>query len=119
MRLTATAQYKPRGDLGRYVETHVTPAVRASVEASCAMVERLAKHYVPVDTGELQASIDTVIEETGKTIVGRVSPHTDYAGFVEYGTRFMPAQSYMRVALDESRQPVMGIFRGEISQGLR
>ncbi len=119
MRLTATAQYKPRGDLGRYIEVHITPAVRASVEASCALVEAAAKHYVPIDTGLLQSSIDTVIEETGKTIVGRVAPHTDYAGFVEYGTRYMAAQPYMRPALDESRGPVLQLFRGNLSQGLK
>lgn len=118
MRLQATATYRPRGDLGRFIEAHITPAVRASVEASCKLVETAAKYYVPVDTGELQESITTEIEETGKTIVGRVAPHTYYAGFVEYGTYKMRAQPYMRPALDESRGPIMDIFKSEIAQGL-
>lgn len=138
MRLQATATYRPRGDLGRYIEVHITPAVRSSVQASCKLIESTAKMLAPKDTGALAESISTEIEETGKTIVGRVGPHVHYAAFVEFGTGIagsgsagagagpynmawpgMVAQPYMRPAMDESRNPVMEIFRGEISVGLR
>lgn len=119
MRLTATAQYTPRGDVGRFVEARVTPAVRASVQAACDLIEISAKNYVPVDTGRLQESITSEVRETGKTVVGSVAPHTEYAGFVEYGTYKMPAQPYMRPALDENREAVTEIFRSELSLALR
>jgi HK97 gp10 family phage protein len=138
MRLEATAIYKPRGDLGRYVEVHIVPGVRTGVVNVCQMVESIAKMLAPVDTGALQGSIHTVIEETAKTIVGRVGPNVPYAAFVEFGTGIagassagagagpytmtwpgMPAQPYMRPAVDEARQPAPGIIGKEISVGLR
>lgn len=138
MRLQATAIYKPRASSGQYIEAHITPAVRASVEAATRMVQTTAKALCPVDTGELQASITTDIEETGKTIIGRVGPHTHYAAFVEFGTGIagagsagagegpynlawpgQVAQPYMRPAIDEARGPVMSLFRSNISVGLR
>lgn len=138
MRLQATATYRPRGDMGRWVETHITPGVKAAVKASCALVEKTAKGFCPVDTGDLQASITTEIDESGKTIVGRVGPHMFYGPYVEFGTGIagaasagagegpynmgwpgMPAQPYMRPARDECVQPVHEIFRGEIAIGLR
>ena len=138
MRLQATAIYKPRSSAGRYIDVHITPAVRASVVASAKLMEDSAKAKCPVDTGELRESITTEIDESGKTIIGRVGPHTHYAAFVEFGTGIagagssgagegpynmswpgMPAQPYMRPSVDENREPVMQIFRGQISVGLR
>lgn len=138
MRLQATATYRPRGDMGRWVETHITPGVKAAVKASAALVEKTAKSLCPVDTGALQASITTELDESGKTIIARVGPHVFYAAYVEFGTGIagaasagagegpynmgwpgMPSQPYMRPALDESRPTVLEIFRGEIALGLR
>lgn len=138
MRLVASAIYRPKGDSGRYIEAHVTPAVRASVQAACKLVETAAKAMAPVDTGALRDSISTEINETAKTVVGNVAPHVPYAAFVEFGTgiagaaspgaglgpyslnwRGMPAQPYMRPAMDESRGPILEIFKGEIASGLR
>jgi HK97 gp10 family phage protein len=138
MRLQATATWKPRSDLGRYVETHVTPAVRASVLASVRVIEQAAKAIVPVDTGALRESITSDVDDSGRTIVGRVGPHTHYAAYVEFGTGIagaasaghgagpysptwagMPAQPYMRPALDEHRAGIAYLFRREIALALR
>jgi HK97 gp10 family phage protein len=133
MRMHATAIFRPRGDAGRFIETKATPAVKAAVFASCKLIEGAAKAMCPVDTGTLQASITTVIDDSGKTVIGRVGPHTHYAAYVEFGTGIagssspgagegpysmswpgMPAQPYMRPALDENREAVYGLFRKEI-----
>ncbi len=138
MRLSATATFRPRSDVGRFVETVITPAVRASVAASCALVEEKAKLYCPVDTGALQASITTEIDDSGKTVIGRVSPHMFYAPYVEFGTgivgasspgagpgpysihwKGMVAQPYMRPALDEAKPAVLELFRSEIGIALK
>ena len=138
MKLQATATYQPRGDLGRYIDVHITPGVRASVEASVKLIEARAKELCPVDTGALRESITSEVVETSKTVVGFVGTHTDYAAYVEFGTGVagassagagegpyamtwpgMPAQPYMRPAIDESRGPVMELFRSNISVGLR
>jgi hypothetical protein len=51
MSLTARATFRPHGDLGRFVPSKITPAVRASVEASCSLIEASAKGYAPVRVG--------------------------------------------------------------------
>jgi phage gpG-like protein len=47
----------------------------------------------PVDTGALKESIATEIDESGKTIIGRVGPNVPYAAFVEFGTGIAGAGS--------------------------
>lgn len=137
MSLSARAQFTPRGDLGRFVETRVTPAVVASVQAACQLIEDRAKELAPVDTGALRDSITTTIDDSGKTVVGWVQPNVPYSVFVEYGTGIrgaesagagagpysstwpgMVAQPYMRPALDESRGAVLDLFRSNISLAL-
>ncbi len=138
MKLQATATFKPRGDLGRYVEANITPAVVASVRASVKVIEEAAKAKAPVDTGALQASITSSVDDSGKTVIGTVGPHVPYAAYVEFGTGIrgaaspgagagpyspswpgMPAQPYLRPAIDENREAVKEIFRGQISLALR
>lgn len=133
MNLRATAIYRPRGDGGRFVEALVSPAVKAAVVASCKLMETAAKALCPVDTGDLRDSITTEIDESGKTIIGRVGPHMPYDVYVEFGTGIagaaspgagagpynnswpgMPAQPYMRPAYDENAPTVYEIFRGEL-----
>ena len=137
MGLSATAKFTPRDDLGRFVEVHITPGVRASVEAACKLMEDEAKRLCPVDTGRLQDSIATTIDDSGKTIIGRVGTDVEYAVFVEYGTGLrgaasagagegpysptwpgMPAQPYLRPALDNNRGSVMDLFRSNILLGM-
>lgn len=136
--VTATAIFRPRSDLGRFVEANVTPGVRAGVEQICAFIEAREKELAAVDTGEMRDSIRTEIEETGKTIVGRVGPHTDHDIFVEYGTGIrgaasagagegpynpnwmgMPAQPFCRPALDEARTKAVDIMAHNVGMGLK
>ena len=59
-------------------------------------------HYIcPRDTGTLARSITLEMKDGNMT--AEVAPHTNYAAYVEYGTRYMNAQPYMRPAfLQES-----------------
>jgi HK97 gp10 family phage protein len=88
------AHLKGSGDLTKAL-TRVTVQVATT-----------AKRLCPVDTGRLRSSIgfDVIRDERG--LVGRVgsgigpvSEPVLYAAFVEYGTRFMDAQPYLRPAL--------------------
>lgn len=138
MSLSAIARFTPRGDLGQFVQVRVTPAVRASVEAGVQLIQEAAQSYCPVDTGALRDSITYEVEDTGRSVVGRVGPHTDYAEFVEYGTGRrgagspgagagpydenwpgMPAQPYMRPALDGSREPIAELFASNLSLAVK
>lgn len=74
---------------------------RAVVHKAAFDVEAQAKNRVPVDTGALKNSIDTTFQRDG--LLGIVAPHTDYALFVELGTRRQSAQPYMFPAADAVR----------------
>lgn len=119
MKLSAKSTFRPRGDLGRFVEAHVTPAVAASVRASCALIEQSAKLFAPVDTGRLRDSIQTNIDDTGKTVVGTVGTEVPYAAFQEFGTRFQSGTPFLRPAIDEHRAAIKDIFRDQLSLGIK
>lgn len=55
---------------------------------------------VPVDTGFLKRSIFITIKDLGLT--AKIEPTANYAGYVEYGTRKMGAQPYVRPAYDKA-----------------
>ena len=74
-------------------------ATEYATELAADGVVSRAKAIVPVDTGALQKSI-TKIGGGGSWVV---TAETHYAGFVEWGTRFMAAQPYLRPALEGLR----------------
>jgi HK97 gp10 family phage protein len=136
--ITATAIFRPRSEFGRFIETRVSPAVRMAVQESCDMIETRARELCPVDTGTLQASISTDLDESGKTLIGRVAPHTDYSAYVEYGTGIagaasagagegpysstwpgMVAQPYMRPAMDEAKPKIKDIFANDVGLAVK
>lgn len=113
--ISARAVFRPRSDAGRFVDAVITPAVRASVEASCALIEQTAKIYCPVDTGRLRDSITTTIDDQGTTIKGSVSTDVSYAVYQEFGTYKMAAQPFMRPAMDECKPVIADLFRSQIT----
>lgn len=74
------------------------PAAKAVLRAG-VKVEAGAKRLCPVDTGRLRASITHRLETDGGDPVAYVGSNTAYAAYVEFGTRFSPAQPYLRPAL--------------------
>lgn len=65
-----------------------------------AAIERDAQRFAPVDTGELQGSIEAEPPAGGRV---RIVARADYAGYVELGTRHMSAQPYLSPALYRER----------------
>lgn len=53
-------------------------------------------------TGTTKHSIGAEIKDAGFTV--EVGPTTEYAEYLEYGTRFMEAQPFVRPALEEQAQ---------------
>ncbi len=139
MKLHATSTYTPRSTAGQFIETNVTPGVIAAVEASDQLVLQESQMLVPVDTGELKASGSVLpVESTGKTVSGGVVYTAGHAGYVEYGTGIrgasspgagpypysstwagMPAQPYLRPALDTAREAIRGLFRSQVALRLK
>lgn len=94
----------------------------ALVEAAIA-VQGECVVRCPIETGRLKGSIGYITgsgargggEETvqgnpasGEAVIGT---NVEYAAHVEYGTKFQPAQSYMRTGFDASRKSVDDIFK--------
>ena len=61
-------------------------------------------------TGNLKRSIGLEISANGLTAT--VEPTADYAAYVEYGTRFMDAQPYLRPAYTEQ----LAKFKSDLSK---
>ncbi len=115
------------------VKTYQT-ANRLSVEQSAEIVLEEAEAIVPVDTGELRESGHTEIEVKGAEATGYVVFDAEHAAFIEYGTGErgaaspgagegpytpgwpgMPAQPYIRPALDTARPAIVEVFRDNYS----
>lgn len=66
-------------------------------------VQNGARERCPVDTGRLRSSIVTSgLQRDGQGAYVEVGTNVFYAGFVEFGTRRMAAQPYLRPALLEA-----------------
>lgn len=74
-------------------------AVKTVIKKNGSRLQQSAQGKAPVDTGTLKRSITLEITDAGMTAESEATIH--YAGYVEYGTRFMSAQPYMRPALEE------------------
>lgn len=71
--------------------------IEAIVKQRGSELQQKAQYYVPVDTAYLQRSIELWIEKNDG-ISANVEPKAYYATFVEFGTRKMASQPYMRPA---------------------
>lgn len=88
-------------------------AVRTAVRKNGADLQTKAQENAPVGTpqstgipgyvgGTLKGSVELDITDGGLT--AEVEPTADYAAYVEYGTRFMEAQPYLKPAYDEQKK---------------
>ncbi len=136
--LRAAVVWKPRNDLGQFVESRVTPAAIEGVTAWANLVLTRAQQLVPVRTGELRDSGHVDVTVDGKRVVGRVVFDADHAAYVEYGTGIrgsssagagdvsyssswpgMPAQPYLRPASDEMKQEGADLCRQTVALALK
>lgn len=124
----STSRFVPgdtRGIVNRISSRLVTAAERAQ-----AIVKQEAEALVPIDTGELALSIQALpVVDDGKRVVAEVVATAPHAAYVEYGTGMrgasspgagpfqydpnwpgMPAQPYLRPALDLARKQVKEEF---------
>lgn len=70
--------------------------VKTVVHDRGTQMQDVAQTVCPRRTGQLANGITLEILDGGLT--AEVAPHTNYAGYVEWGTRFMNAQPYVRPA---------------------
>lgn len=66
------------------------------LERVCADGAEQARRLAPVDTGDLQDSISHRVRKVRRGLVGRVFASDRAATFKELGTRYQPAEPYLR-----------------------
>lgn len=75
-------------------QANLKPAVEEAGEKYLDEVDRIASGTVPVDTGNLKNS---KVRSTG-----RIAWTAEYAGYVNFGTRFMAAQPFATDASEKA-----------------
>lgn len=131
MKLAASSKFSPV-DMSR-ITARLIPKLTSAMQESVKLVQTEAQAIVPVDTGELKASIGTSVEWSGTSVNGEVFADAPHAAFVEYGTGIrgaaspgagpypyspgwpgMPAQPFLRPSLDNSKAQILSIFEKEL-----
>lgn len=77
-------------------------AVKRVVKQNGAELQVRAQRNAPVDTGNLKRSVRLDISDRGLTAESEAT--AEYAPYVEWGTRYMEAQPYMRPAFIEQKE---------------
>ena len=86
-------------------------SIIGTVRDAALKCETYAKALAPVDTGALRTSIKAVpVAETE----WEIAPNTEYDIYVEFGTRKMAAQPYMRPAAEKIRKEYPGLVTDSI-----
>lgn len=79
------------------------------------IIEQEAKKRCPVDTGLLRSSITPVVESWAAAHVGT---NTEYAPYVEYGTKHTPAQPFFEPAFLEGSKRAPAIFEKAFARAI-
>lgn len=127
MNFKAQSNFRP-GNLAA-IEALLVPRLIAAVTRASNTVADEARTLVPVDTGELLSSIGTTVAWEGQQVTGSITAASPHAAFVEFGTGIrgqespgagnvtysprwpgMPAQPYMRPALDLAHAVIVDAF---------
>lgn len=78
-----------------------------------SLIKTNARHYVPVDTGDLKASIDLDIKSSTEATVGSA---LDYAAEVEFGTRRKRPQPYLMPAKYDAEAAADRVMKRVVSK---
>ena len=89
------------------IQAQAPTAIKNTVRDAALKCETYAKDVTPVDTGALRASIQA---EPENATTWEVAPHTEYAVYVEFGTRKMRAQPFMRPTAEKIRKEYPGML---------
>ena len=87
--------------------------VKATVKKNGAQLQKTAQKNAPIDTGNLRQKIALEITDGGMT--AEVESTAEYAGYQEYGTRFMKGKPHIRPAFDEQK----GKFKSDLGKLVR
>lgn len=106
------------------VKQNIMRAAQEEVKRSAENIAQMAQQLAPLgETGDLRNSIrwhsETRISREGERMAANfmavIGAYVDYAAYVEFGTRFMPARPFLFPAL-EYEHP---IFRATLDERIR
>ena len=86
-----------------------------AVKELVLIIEAKAKELCPVDTGLLRASITPVVESWAAAYIGT---NTEYAPYVEFGTKHMQAQPFLEPAFLEGQKQASKVFGQAVSRAI-
>lgn len=92
-------------------------AVEAGLTAVGMLVEGDAKLNCPVDTGALRSDINYKVAMSEKVV--RIGTAIEYSPYVEYGTRKMTAQPFLRPAADNNRGNIQDCFDSAVNDAIK
>lgn len=72
-----------------------------------------------IDSGNLRRNISHSVVVQGRTVRGFVIANTNYARFLELGTRLMEARPFLRPALARNRARIVQVLGARFGGGLR
>lgn len=84
--------------------------VSNEINKTAYKIERDAKQLCPVDTGRLKGSITT----NPGHLEAEVGTNVEYAGFVEFGTRYQSAQPYIIPAFESNVEGIEDRIAGDL-----
>jgi HK97 gp10 family phage protein len=116
--ITVQGADKIAEELGSAAEKLV-PTIDTAIEAGADLIQDMAITLVPVRTGMLKSTIH--VEPTGQMMERLVSvgQGITYAAYVEYGTRRMAPQPYMRPSRDAREAEIVNLVAKAVLNLLR
>jgi HK97 gp10 family phage protein len=107
----------------KYIQKAIAEALSEIALTGAMPIANEAKALCPVKTGTLRRSIITEITTSTSTrAIASIGPTVDYGIYVEFGTRHMAAQPFMRPAFDskqgEARDAMAAIASEYIGQAI-
>jgi len=83
--------------------------------SGATLIQNAAVKKCPKLTGNLARSIHTEVAERSNTrVMTEIGTNVEYAPFVEFGTRRMGAQPYMRPAFDNNKQAAINEIKAAL-----
>lgn len=95
-------------------ESKADEEIEKALAESALVLRGKAQIRCPVKTGRLRDSIDassSILTKGYPKGQAEVGTNVEYAAYVEYGTKYMKAQPYMRPGAEASRETIRGIFK--------
>jgi len=92
-------------------------ALRKATKAGAEVIVQEARNKAPYKTGKLKRAIRSKFGQArGRIVTVEIgpAPRAHYGGFLEVGTSRMPAQPFLRPAMDETKQEAVDILRAAL-----